>query len=80
LGTSVAVILRPLFSEGRTFSRKKRARNARRDREGVSTNEMSCPDLIRASIDLREDVFRSSWIAGSSVQSGNDEVSYAVAV
>ena len=29
-------------------------------------HEMSCPDLIRASIDLRESALRRGWIAGSS--------------
>src|SRR6202011_2737419 len=55
----------PLQSEDRNFPAKL-AQNTRRDREAVSTKERSCPDLIRASIHLREERFRRGWIAGSS--------------
>jgi hypothetical protein len=49
--------LRPLISESGTFMANL-ARNMRRDREGVSAIEMSCPDLIRASIHLRKKFFQ----------------------
>jgi len=44
------------------------ARLTRRDREAASTNEMSCPDLIGASINLRESVFEADGLPGQARQ------------
>jgi hypothetical protein len=52
-------------SEGRT-SCKTRAPVACGIAKPCREFEMSCPDLIRASINLRKSVFRSGWIGGSS--------------
>jgi hypothetical protein len=71
LGTRFS--LRPLISQGQEFQAKL-ARNARRDREAVTGNEMliqghsSCPDLIRASINLRKNVCQGDGLPGQARQ------------
>ena len=60
--------LRPLILEGRCFSKTRACeRRGRKSMPEVSAQtRLSCPDLIRASIELHKNAFERGWIAGSS--------------
>jgi hypothetical protein len=68
--SSARYSLRPLI-----FRRQTTEQNSGETRRGNAEARLyaysSCPDLIRASIQLRKKLFRIKWIAG--VKPGNDD-------